>query len=178
MEALALRKVLGTDPAVLDAAIDSLVGSGEVTKTGALLGLASHRVAMSPEQEALAERALTLLAAHAMTPPEVGVFAQELGVGETETAAILSHLADRGETVPIGEQLFAHRDAAERAQKLLVDWLREHGQIGVVDYRDQIDASRKYVYAWLDHFDRRGITYRVENLRYLREGALEDAGES
>ena len=75
---------------------------------------------------------------------------------------------DRGTLVALGDDRYAHGDGERKARELLVDYLKEHGKIGVVDYRDLLGASRKYVYAWLDHFDAIGVTYRVENLRYLK----------
>jgi selenocysteine-specific elongation factor len=129
---------------------------------------------MDEEQEAAAGRMLALLREAGVSPPSVGALAEQQGVPKAEVASLLRALADRGQVVPVGEDLYAHPEAETRARDLLVAWLREKGQIGVVDYRDQLGASRKYVYAWLDHFDALGITYRVENLRYLREGAVRE----
>jgi selenocysteine-specific elongation factor len=135
------------------------------------VALAGHRVTLSPADEALATKLETTLLAAGVSPPDIPALAAETAVSPQKLTTLLFSLCDRGVAVRVSEEIFAHREGEARARKLLVDHLRANGKLGVVDYRDLLGASRKYVYAWLDHFDALGVTYRVENLRYLRESA-------
>ena len=163
-----LKKELTDDAAVIEEALSRMVAAGEVVKDDGLASLASHRPAMSAAEEALGGRILARLLDAGVSPPEVKALAADLGGEEGAVREILRALVDRGESVELSEDMFAHPEGFGLARSLLVDHLKEHGQIGVVDYRDHLGASRKYVYAWLDHFDKTGVTYRVENLRYLK----------
>ena len=133
------------------------------------MALAGHRVALSAADQALSAKLEATLLAGGVAPPDLPALAAETKVSPAKLAALLLSLCDRGIAVRVTDEIYAHREGEAKARKLLVDHLRANGKAGVVDYRDQLGASRKYVYAWLDHFDAIGVTYRVENLRYLRE---------
>ncbi|MDR0880660.1 MAG: selenocysteine-specific translation elongation factor [Clostridioides sp.] len=55
----------------------------------------------------------------------------------------------------------------EDAKKRLIDYIEEHGEITLGEYRDLIDSSRKNCMIILENFDRNRITKRVENKRIL-----------
>ncbi|MHC4469389.1 MAG: selenocysteine-specific translation elongation factor [Planctomycetota bacterium] len=170
-DVLWLRGEVEADPVVVEAAVDRMVEAGEAVRVDGLVALPGHDVKPDTAQQALAEKVETILGEEGLTPPEIPDLARAAGAPEEQVRAILGLLTDRGAVAEIGADLYAHAEAEARARKLLVDWLKEKGQIGVVDYRDLLGASRKYVYAYLDHFDAIGLTYRVENLRYLRDSA-------
>ncbi|MEN8149398.1 MAG: selenocysteine-specific translation elongation factor [Planctomycetota bacterium] len=171
MEPVALRESVDTDSDLAAAMLERLVAGGAIVREEGLVRLKSHDVAASAEQEAAAEKVAGLLAEAGVSPPKAGTLAEQAGLPPADLAPILDMLADRGSILKLEEGVYAHADAAARAKDLLVGWLREKGQIGVIDFRDLIGTTRKYVYVWLDHFDRTGVTYRAENLRYLAETA-------
>ncbi len=166
----ALKKALVDESALVDAALASLQARGEIVCAGGLLALTSHQVTMSPDEEAMALKVSEALCDACVSPPDVARLAGDFSCEESEIRTILDALVDRGDLVRLSETFYAHRSGEQTARKLLIDWLKDKGQIGVVDYRDLLQASRKYVYAWLDHFDRLGVTYRAENLRHLKHG--------
>jgi selenocysteine-specific elongation factor len=171
MDPVALRRTVDTDSDLAAAVLSRLIEGGSVVGEEGLVRLKSHDVAASAEQEETARRVADVLREAGVSPPKRAALAEASGVEPKELPALLGLLVDRGEAVKLEEDIYAHADAAKRAKELLVAWLREKGQIGVVDFRDLIGATRKYVYTWLDHFDRTGVTYRAENLRYLAETA-------
>ena len=140
---------------------------GAIVREEGLVRLKTHDVSASAEQEELASKVESLLAAAGASPPKAGLLADQAGIPVGEVGPILDMLADRGSILKLEDGIYAHSGAATRAKGLLVTWLKEKGQIGVIDFRDLIGTTRKYVYVWLDHFDRTGVTYRAENLRYL-----------
>jgi len=171
MEPVALRDAVATDADLAAAMIDRLVAGGSLVREEGLVRLKSHDVAASDEQEGLAAKVLATLEAAGVSPPKTGPLAELTGIPRADLAAILGLLVDRGAAVKLEDGIHADAGAAKRSKDLLVTWLKEKGQIGVVDFRDLIGTTRKYVYVWLDHFDRTGVTYRAENLRYLAETA-------
>ncbi len=164
-----LRDAVDADPAVLAAAADRLVAAGELVREEGKYRAPDHEPVLTPADRALAEKTARALAEAGTAPPETGRLAEELGEPPDRLRAVLDHLADTGRAVRLADDLYADPEVCARTRDLLVNWLREKGRIGVVDFRDLLGASRRSVYAWLDYFDREGVTYRVENLRYLRE---------
>jgi selenocysteine-specific elongation factor len=165
-----VKKTLADDSALVDAAVEALTSRNEVVRSEGLLALASHEVTMSPAEEAMAGKVTDALREAGVAPPDVARLAKDFTAAEADIRIILDALVDRGEVVRLSDSYYAHATGEQAARDLLVNWLKEKGQIGVVDYRDLLEASRKYVYAWLDHFDRLGVTYRAENLRHLKSG--------
>ncbi len=162
------RKALGLDPALFEDAVADLVRRGVAGRAENRAWLATHRVVLSAADEALATALAADLRAGGVAPPDVPTLAAKAGATPEKVTRLLLTLVDRGEAVRVAEEIYAHAEGEARARDLLVTHLRAHEKIGVVDYRDLLGASRKYVYAWLDHFDAAGLTYRVENLRYLK----------
>jgi selenocysteine-specific elongation factor len=170
MEVNSLKKGVDSDGALVDAAVARLVEAGAAVLSDGLLHLAAHTVKMSPEERDMADKVVAALDAAGVSPPDLHRLAKDFSVSAERARTILDALVDDGALVKLSDVFYAHVTGEQKARDLLVNWLREKGQIGVVDYRDLLDASRKYVYAWMDHFDRLGVSYRVENLRYLKSG--------
>jgi selenocysteine-specific elongation factor len=52
----------------------------------------------------------------------------------------------------------------------LVDFLKKHGEITVVQFKDLTNTSRKFTIPLLEYFDTNRVTVRVGEARRLREG--------
>ncbi|AIS52898.1 elongation factor SelB [Thermoanaerobacter kivui] len=56
------------------------------------------------------------------------------------------------------------------AQKILVEYLKQHGEITLGIYRDLLKTSRKYAMSILEYFDSIKLTKRIDNVRILYKG--------
>ncbi len=73
-----------------------------------------------------------------------------------------------GDSVAIlGDGYIMDMETYEKAKKMLVDYINEHGEITLGEYRDLIGSSRKNCMIILESFDRNRITKRIENKRVL-----------
>jgi selenocysteine-specific elongation factor len=153
-------------------AIRDLMERGEVLLERGVLRAPRHKGWLTAGQDAVACRLEQILADEGATPSKVSVLAQRTGVTAEMVRSTLCLLSERGLVVRLSDECYAHRKTERWARRLLASWLRKEGCIGVVDFRDLIGATRKYVYLWLDHFDEVGLTYRAENLRYPQDAVL------
>ena len=69
---------------------------------------------------------------------------------------------------PVGEGLLFHREAVERARRLLVEHIRKEGRLESVDFKYLLDTTRKFALPLLDYFDRTGLLRRSGNTRFLK----------
>ena len=67
----------------------------------------------------------------------------------------------------LGDGYIMDMETYEKAKKMLVDYINEHGEITLGEYRDLIGSSRKNCMIILESFDRNRITKRIENKRVL-----------
>ena len=115
--------------------------------------------APAPEPLPDYDRALEarLKAAGHEPPPDA-----ELGT-PPEFAALRAH----GKAVRLGRDMHIHPDALARVQERVIA-LGASGEITLAGLRDDLQTSRKYAQALLEHFDAARLTLRVGDVRKLR----------
>jgi selenocysteine-specific elongation factor len=86
----------------------------------------------------------------------------ELGTPEA-FAALRAH----GRAVRLGRDMHIHPDALAAVEQRVIA-MGERGEITLADLRDELQTSRKYAQALLEHFDAARLTLRVGDARRLR----------
>lgn len=66
--------------------------------------------------------------------------------------------------------MYLSRKNFMEAQKILVEYLKQHGEITLGIYRDLLKTSRKYAMSILEYFDSIKLTKRIDNVRILYKG--------
>jgi selenocysteine-specific elongation factor len=110
---------------------------------------------LSPSALALEER----LRAAAHEPPN-----------ETDLeAADLRALRDAGRAVRVGRSMYAHPDALAAVRARVERVIEAEGSITLARLRDELDTSRRYAQALLEHLDAERVTKRLpDDSRVLR----------
>jgi selenocysteine-specific elongation factor len=81
----------------------------------------------------------------------------------------LAELRSAGVAVRVGRDMYAHADAVDRVRLRVVGVIEAEGSINLGRLRDELDTSRKFAQAWLEHLDAARVTKRlVDNRRVLR----------
>ena len=112
---------------------------------------------LTPAALALEER----LRAAGHEPP----IEQELG----EDAQQLGALAAHGRAVRVGKRLWAHRDAAAAVEARVRELVERDGSVTLAQLRDELQTTRKFAQAWLEHLDGEKVTLRrPDDTRVLR----------
>jgi selenocysteine-specific elongation factor len=113
--------------------------------------------ALSPAALALEER----LRAAGHEPPNEA----DLGPDAAEIAA----LRDAGRAVRVGRSMYAHPDAIEDVRDRVVAIVEREGAITLARLRDELQTSRKFAQALLEHLDAARVTRRQpDDSRVLR----------
>jgi selenocysteine-specific elongation factor len=102
-------------------------------------------------------------------PPDYNeLLAMRLGTEELIKKAH-RYMLDTGILVYIGESISMHRDQVAQAREKLIGFLHKKPEIRVSEFRDLLDASRKYVLPLLIFFDTQGVTIKRGEVRVLAE---------
>jgi selenocysteine-specific elongation factor len=64
--------------------------------------------------------------------------------------------------------MHVHGDALDEVHDLVVAVIERDGQITLAQLRDELQTSRKYAQAYLEHFDATKVTLRRGEARILR----------
>jgi len=85
-----------------------------------------------------------------------------------DEAAHLPALRDAGRVVRVGRALHYHRDALAKAEARVVALAQRDGKVTIASLRDELQTSRKFAQALLEHFDAARVTRRVGDEHVLR----------
>ena len=80
----------------------------------------------------------------------------------------LAALRAHGRAVRVGPAMHFHVDARAEVEGRLRDLLEREGSVTLARFRDELQTSRKYAQALLEHFDSERVTLRVGDERVLR----------
>ncbi|KPL90224.1 selenocysteine-specific translation elongation factor [Ardenticatena maritima] len=135
---------------------------GWLVEENGLLRLSTFQVRLRAEQQAAVDQLLAAFRAHPTRPPSASEAARMVGED------VLDLLIARGDLVRVSADVLflpeTYAQMVERIQALI----RERGSVTVAEVRDQLETSRKYAVALLEHLDERRITRRVGDARVLR----------
>ncbi|MBN2207565.1 MAG: SelB C-terminal domain-containing protein, partial [Candidatus Aminicenantes bacterium] len=84
---------------------------------------------------------------------------------------VLRSLCDQKKLVRLNPKVTYHAETLAGMRALVQDHCKRKGSIAIAELRDAIKLSRKYAQAVLEHFDRAGLTRRVEDRHVLHSRA-------
>jgi selenocysteine-specific elongation factor len=156
---------------IFRAVITQLAERNEVVAEKDLLRLSSHRIALSPAEQAAKDHLAKLYAEAALQPQTleeaIAQASAQHGIDAARTQRFAQMLINSGELVRIGDLLF-HRDALEGLRATLQQHKAQHGpKLDVGTFKDLTGISRKYAIPLLEHLDRLRVTRRAGESREI-----------
>jgi len=147
-----------------------MVSQKQIALEKDLVRLASHKVTLAVDQEDLVSRLATLYRKGHLSPPTLKEAGAGLNLAPDKLKQLLSVLVNQGRLVKVKEDLYFHQEAMARLKAALVDFLKQHQEITVIQFKDLTQTSRKFTIPLLEYFDSTRTTVRVGEARRLREG--------
>ena len=149
--------------------LNDLFNTGRLTVDKDKLWLQEHKPQLKDDQKDLKEKIAALYLKSSLTPPTVKELVDQLRSPAKETQSIIDLLTAEGQLVKVKDHLWFHREAIEGLTKTLVEALKKNGEITPAQFKDLIQASRKFAIPLLEYFDQSKVTIRVGDKRVLRE---------
>jgi selenocysteine-specific elongation factor len=168
-ESVGRSEVLGAlkleiSPEAVGSALDVLVERGELEKTAGGYVPPGHKVELTPAQigtlESIEREVRNVLVM------DIYELEKRFG-GNPDFEAMLKYAVSSGRVIDPAEGVLIHPDTADRLAKELVDYLKDHDEIRVAEYKDLLGVSRKHATAILDHFYLTGVTVRTKGSHRL-----------
>ncbi len=172
MEMEPLRGQLSDEvpPKLFREIIDRLAAEKKLVRSESLVRLPGHRVELKIEEKSASARLEALLERGAYTPPDAKQMAESLKLPSRQVQDLLHALEREGRAAKVSGDLYYHASVLAQLRVLVADRIRSTGQLSAAEFRDMIQASRKFSIALLEYFDRTGFTLRVGDQRKLRKG--------
>ena len=102
-------------------------------------------------------------------PPFLNSICSRLDIAEKPALEHLALLAASGAVVKVKGDIFYSTAALGEIEALLTGYLREHGEISPLQFREITGLSRKFMIPVLEYFDSRKVTIRLGDKRVLRK---------
>ncbi len=164
-------KVISTwgPPKLFHRLLAGLVKSGEVVQDKDMVRLAVHQVALGEEGDRIRSEIEHIFRSAGMQPPSRNQVVEKFSSFKGSVQEIFDLMVTEGILVRLKEGLYFHSEVIARVKTAVVDFIREHGEMGVSDFRELTGGlSRKYMIPLLEYLDNQRITIRVGDKRRLR----------
>jgi selenocysteine-specific elongation factor len=150
------------------ALIAALVYERLVIRSGPWLHLPEHSVALSDEDQELAQKLQPLILAGKFDPPWVRDLAAACREPEERVREVLRKSVTQGTVFQVVRDLFYDRECIGELAAIITRMARERGVVDAARYRDALGLGRKRTVQILEFFDRVGYTRRVKDSHVLR----------
>ncbi len=158
----------GASDRVFAEALKVLSNKGIVKEEGALLRLAAHEVQVGEELGKVKTKLEGFFKTASFQPPVLKEVFNAAGTPDKAGKAALQVLVDEGTLIRLKEDLIYHREAVDKAQGKLEDYLNDKDNISASEFRDLLGITRKHAIPLLEYFDTARVTLRVGDKRVLR----------
>ena len=166
----ALRGALpGNVPrAIVDLALTRLEAAGAVEAEDDLVRAHDFVPRLTQRHEAIAARIRADAMIADLEPPSAKDQEAELGLSTEEHRALLAHLERDGSLVRAPGDLWFDAGAVDDLRERVIAYLREHGELTTVAYKELIGTTRKFAVPLMELFDSEHLTQRRGEVRVLR----------
>jgi selenocysteine-specific elongation factor len=141
----------------VNTAFANFIAQGTVVEEGGYLRLPSHKVKLTPSQQAKIDTFLKSLVASPYAPPGENI----------PEADLVTLLIEQGKVVKVSDTVVFTASAYREMVEKMKSRIKEKGKVGLGEVRDMFGTSRKYAQALLEYTDREKITRRVGDDRIL-----------
>jgi selenocysteine-specific elongation factor len=153
---------------IFEQAIGHLLTAGKLKSEGPVLSLADHQIRLDKDQEKIRQEIGTLLSEGKASPPDLSEILERVQGDSEEVRRIVGVMQAMGELIRLEDTLLFDPGCLEEMESSLVNHLSKSKEMGVGEFRDLVDTTRKYAVPLLNYFDNRGITIREGDVRVLK----------
>jgi selenocysteine-specific elongation factor len=129
--------------------------------------LFEHKIVVDKELDAIIKKIEDLFLNAGFKPPDYTTLMRQNFGPEVSVKKAYRYMLDTGLLVNVGEGIVLHKKHVVEARNRIIDFLKKNREIRVSQFRDMLDASRKFVLPLLIYFDTHGVTIKRGDVRIL-----------
>jgi selenocysteine-specific elongation factor len=153
---------------VAEKAVQSLASLGFVRKSGQVVAHGDFVAKTTDSHRKIADKILEIYGGGGFATPTPEEVAANFAKEKRDFTQVFQSLIRSGEIIALSPQIHVRKDFFDRALQLFVSLAEAKNEVLLGDFRDAIAASRKYALAFLEYFDKKGITKKVGEGRILQ----------
>jgi selenocysteine-specific elongation factor len=156
-----------TDNMTFKGVIDGLVDLGILRRKNSDVCLVGYESKLEPRDLEILQRIEHDFKRKGFASPIEEELRQKVGLNKKEFKNLMYNLFERGVLVRLSDKVVYHKDAVEKARRIVLQYLEKYPSITVAELRDILQLSRKYATAILEYFDNIGLTKRDKDMHIL-----------
>lgn len=151
---------------IYDELLDLLVEENKINLHGNFVSVVGFTIKYSKEQKLIRDYIIKEFKKAKFSPPR---YADLEGSQQDKKAfkMVFDSIVDEGMLVKVSEDCYLLLEDYNKAKELVVEFIKSNESITLAQLRDQLDTSRKYAMAVIEHFDNIKLTKRLEDKRIL-----------
>jgi selenocysteine-specific elongation factor len=158
-----------TELFLVQALLKELEASSKIISVQDKMRLADYQITLTPEQSQLKSEVEQYFIQQEFSPPDTAEIIAQFRPRFQDVEKIIAYLLEQKILVYIEDGLLLHQKFVAKAQALILAHFRQQAELKMGDFRDLIQASRKYALPLLNYFDQHGLTIRQDDVRILNE---------
>ncbi|MDZ7342225.1 MAG: selenocysteine-specific translation elongation factor [candidate division KSB1 bacterium] len=165
------ERLFGKMSSVLfDAILETLLRENSVTSKDEKIFLTGHEIRFTPKQQEIKNQVEQIYLKTEYVTPGWDEIVTEVAGKPKDILDVVTGLIELGVLVEIKyyeKPAIFHKTHIDKAQEILVNYLKQHGEIRLGEFREMINSTRKFATPILVYFDQIGITEREGEIRRL-----------
>ncbi len=151
---------LKADPALFNPAVESLLQTKQIERSGGFLAQAGWSARLPDCDQRLCDQISERLKQSGWAPPTADELVASLAESPAKVCAMIQLLVERGVLVRLDERVVMHRDAVEAGKQVAVQLFTNARTFSTMQFRDALGVSRKFAVPLLDYLDKIRFTVR------------------
>ena len=157
-----------TDSMTFKAVVDGLVERGVLKRKDSDVSLAGYESQLNPRDQEILQQIEQDFKRKGFASPIEEELRHKVGLNPKEFKNLMYNLFERGILVRLSDKVVYHREAVEKAKRIVLQYLAKYPSITIAELRDILQLSRKYATAVLEYFDNIGLTKRDKDVHILK----------
>ncbi|NMM64560.1 selenocysteine-specific translation elongation factor [Clostridium sp. P21] len=133
---------------------------------GSFISLEGFIIKYTKEQKNIRENIIKVFKDSKFSPPKYSEI-EEKQQDKKNFKMIFSSLLEEGVIVKVSEDCIFLQEDYNKVKEFTVNFINKNGSLTLAQLRDELNTSRKYAVALIEHFDSIKLTKRVEDKRVL-----------
>lgn len=158
----------GFDKSLLNHTLDKMAEEKNIKITDDnKMSLFDFKVVLDENMDAIVKKLEKMFRDAEYKPPDYNTILNQRFGDEKQVKKAYQYMLDTGILISLGESIVMHKKMVEQAKEKLIQFLKNNNEIRISQFRDMLNASRKYVLPLLIYFDTHNVTIKRGDVRVL-----------
>lgn len=156
----------GIKQKIYDEMLNLFVSREKISIHGNFISMIDFNIKYTKEQRLIKENIIKTFKASKFSPPKYSEL-EESSMDKKNLKMVFNSLVDEGVIIKVSEECMFLQEDYNRIKEIVVNFIKNNGSITLAQLRDELNTSRKYATALIEHFDSIKLTKRIEDKRIL-----------